>query len=157
MKRDSHTVYGATAGYLVAGVPGALLGALVASLPDVIEKPLRLQHRKSSHSLLAVVLFGGVVLWSANALAVDQRYALALVASYVSHILVDAMTISGVFWLSPFQLRSRLHLLPRGFRVRTSSRLDSLLAGVVGLWLCWMVIPDVVALATAFDVDVFMR
>ncbi len=153
MKRESHTVYGAAAGYLVAGLPGALLGGLVASLPDDMEPIFDFEHRKTSHSAWMVMVIYMLLSQLSIIVGLDSRYALAMTAGYVSHILVDAMTISGVYWLSPLNMRHKFHLLPRKLRIRTGSSLDSLLAGIVGVWLCWMVFPEAAIFFSEFDFE----
>lgn len=131
-----------------------LLGAMVGSLlPDLDAtqsrlsntriggvQPLRypakllhatLGHRGALHSFVGLALLcGGLAL---PLLALNLGYlALGIALGFLSHLLLDACTKSGVplLWPSP----ARLHLLPVWFRITTGSPAEdivfALLAGV---------------------------
>lgn len=154
MQRTTHTVIGTAAGYIIAGPVGAALGAMVASLPDDIEKPLGLEHRKASHSLWAVLLVGGIGWWLCKWIGVDVIYSHAVTASYAAHILADCLTISGVWWWWPVKQRWRLWLLPRPMRIRTGGPRDSLVGAGVGLWLGWNLIPEIYLLTGSLPPEI---
>ena len=117
---------------------GLFIGGCVmhAKGPDVDIK-LHIPHRgPTTHSLLAVLLYSAVVysvaahFWPEYALVVGGGVCLGLVL----HLLADALTISGVPLLWPV-VRGDIHLLPRGWRVRTDGRVESVLAFLLSVGL----------------------
>jgi membrane-bound metal-dependent hydrolase YbcI (DUF457 family) len=157
MRRETHGIIGATTGFIIAPatpvgvVVGIGLGLAIASLPDDIEKPLGLEHRKASHSIWAVMIVAAVAVFVVTWLGIELAYAGVAVGSYTAHIIADCLTISGVYWLAPAN-RSKLHLLPKPLRPGTNSTTDKLIAAAVGAWLLYRLSPDVIIL---FD-DFFM-
>ena len=71
-----------------------LLGAFGGKLPDIIEPPTSPQHREFFHS----VSLGGAALQGARNninLDVNPNF-VAIVAGYLSHLLLDSLTESGL-------------------------------------------------------------
>lgn len=138
---------GANAGlsYLQIGALGAV-GGLCALIPDIDhpQSAIRrktgilgtmaafwMNHRGITHTLLAAAL---VALLSAALL--PELIAATIAGAYLSHLVLDACTISGVPLLGPLTWR-RFHLLPAIARVRTGSLREqgALLAMVVVVFL----------------------
>jgi len=120
----------------VAGAPVVLaaaagtVAALTASLPDQVEKPLRLPHRTVSHyPLVQLGVFSLPVLaawhWMAAAVVLVGPIAASAWFSCLMHSVADAMTVDprGVRLLWP--LKRGFHVLPRRMRVRVSSKSTS--------------------------------
>lgn len=78
----------------------------------------RLGHRGAMHSLLGL-LFVAVTFGIPLGLFLDPFAGVGLVLGYLSHLLLDACTKSGVplYWPKP----GKVHLLPPGFRAVTGS------------------------------------
>ena len=112
-------------------------GALAAILPDIdhpqapIRRRLgclgnlifgRLKHRGITHTLIAVV---AVVVAAVTAL--PQLVGAVVAIGYLSHILADMLTVSGlpVFW--PYK-KDNYHLVPKRFCITTNTWPEALLA-----------------------------
>lgn len=91
------------------------IGTVFGTLPDKAELNGLLPHRKPTHSLLAVA-----GLYVALRAAFGDVYAIAFTSAYASHLLLDALTVQGIWWLYP--LPWRLRLLP----LRTGGIVDKL-------------------------------
>ena len=152
-----HPLGGLPAGpFLCAGA--AILGAL---LPDIdgqdstirgelglaggclagLLRLLRVKHRGLTHFGLTGLLVCLAGAWLGQQSGYPDL-GLALGLGYLSHLLADALTLSGAPLLWP--LPGRIHLLPRPFRVRTggpSERLIFLLVGAALLCLLPALIP----------------
>lgn len=106
------------------------IGGAVALLPDIdhpqapIRRKLgwlgnlifgRLKHRGITHSLIAIVAIG-----AASFTALPPLIGVVVVIAYLSHILADMVTVSGlpVFW--PYKKES-YHILPRRLRMTTNT------------------------------------
>jgi hypothetical protein len=134
-------VIGGSTGDLLLALAGAGVGALCAKLPDQLEGRV-FEHRKTTHSVWALLLLAGL-LALLETLPVWAR--LAVWVSYASHILADACTVSGVYWLAPLNRTRKLRLTPQRVRVLTGGLLDQstgLIASVGLLWALWAVLPD---------------
>jgi inner membrane protein len=83
----------------------------------------RLGHRGVMHSLWALLIVA-IALGLPLALLLDPLAGVGLVLGYLSHLLLDACTRSGVPLLWPET--SKVHLLPRGLRVVTGSRAEDI-------------------------------
>ena len=132
-------------------LPGALVGGLVAGLSLAIRSVSH--HRGLTHELRGLLLFTGILLlftagplllWrlpTSAVLHITLLIGAVWMLGYLTHLLLDAATISGIPLLTK---RRMFHLLPRGRRIRTGSWPDTLLLrGVASIWL-------VVLLALAF-------
>lgn len=73
-------------------------------------------HRTITHSLLMVVYLG----WTVN--MISPEYMWAFVVGYLSHLIADAMTVSGIPFLWPVPQRISLSMI--GIRIRTGSAID---------------------------------
>jgi inner membrane protein len=137
----THALAGATIGLIVAGPIGAGAGVIGALLPDidhpnskisrVIKLPLYLAftHRGILHSgLLCAIVFALALVVPPEAY---RLYALAAAAGWLSHITLDAATISGVPLLWP--VRFKLSLLP----LRTGGIVEQLIAIVLTMALLY--------------------
>jgi len=140
MQGRTHLIAGLLVGALIqpdlaivvaAGV-GALLpdidhpNSLISRRVGILAMPvhLTLSHRGALHSglIVALLLLG--------ALYVPERYrlhAISCVAGYASHLLLDALTVSGIPLLWPHSARFRL----LGIRIRTGSLVENLLSVVL--------------------------
>lgn len=96
-------------------------------------------HRGATHWVITSVIVGG--LFAAAGLLVGYpELGLWVWLGYISHIALDAMTLSGLEMWRPFSSR-KVHLLPPGFRVRTGSFVDgglSLLFGGLSAFLIFI-------------------
>jgi inner membrane protein len=128
----THALAGATIGLILAGPVGAGVGVIGALLPDIdhpnskisraVKLPLHLAftHRGVLHSgLLCALVFALAFFASPEPY---KLYALAAAAGWISHIVLDALTVSGVplFW----PIRFKLSVLP----LRTGGIIEQLLA-----------------------------
>ncbi len=109
------------------GVPEAAIAVIGATAPDWMEfvaRPLgmRLQHRRQTHYLITWVL----ALIPAYFIS---PWLVAFVAGGISHILADAMTISGVPF-SPWS-RSNFHLF--GGRLKTGEPAEYFIGATVAI------------------------
>lgn len=107
------------------GLPPATTGALTliaymsSRLPDLLEKPLKLKHRRETHwpwvgVLVATIL--GVIAWQiTKGPGVGALAGLGVLAGYEMHIVADRLTIVG----TERRDGSRVCWLPRGYRFRT--------------------------------------
>lgn len=133
------------------------LGALIDLLDATLRRGLALManglarllpHRGITHSLVtALLLTGGLALllaampsWPARGLP------FAFLVGYVSHLVADGVTKTGVPLLLPL-MRHRFHLLPRGLRLTTGGTFEQslfrLLLVVDGLFLVWLLLRQV--------------
>ncbi|HEV2651706.1 MAG TPA: metal-dependent hydrolase [Rhizomicrobium sp.] len=149
MMAHSHVVFGLslwTIGAELAGVPALepaaiALTAAGALLPDIdhpgswfgrrllfISLPLALivGHRGVTHSLIAVAAGIGALLYYGL-----DGYAAPLVVGYLSHLLGDAFTPSGVPLLWPLKPRFSLNLM------RTNSLVEHIGAAALTMTLFW--------------------
>jgi inner membrane protein len=86
-------------------------------LPDWIDSEDRPSHRGFGHSLLSLLILTIIALLISSLFA-DQGlaglYAVALVAGYLSHLMLDFVTYEGVPWFWPFDEKYSLDLGPAG-------------------------------------------
>jgi inner membrane protein len=150
MRLTHHFVLGfsATAAVLASTAPlwslplYAACGALAAVLPDLDARRSRLTryhwvrlvaftlfyllgHRGLLHSVLGLLLFGVLfgLFWIFGGFILLPW---AFGVGYLSHLLADSLTVSGVAYLYPY--RRRFRLLPRKLCVRTGSATEEWLA-----------------------------
>lgn len=142
MMSYTHIMIGISA-YLASGLPVEPLPLLVVAvssiLPDadhpkaIINKiilPLRIipmfvSHRGITHSLVAALVL--LVAWFVT----DNYLLLCCMVGYVSHIVADMMTVSGVRLFAPFSKRTI-----RLGRIRTGKDSERVLAMVCVLFIC---------------------
>lgn len=84
---------------------------------------LFLPHRGWLHSLWAALLVSAIVL------AAGWEWALAIFAGYLSHLLADSVTPSGV----PLISKKDWHLVPPRWRLATGSDWEHLIGAIAGL------------------------
>jgi inner membrane protein len=154
MMAGTHILAGVIVGYTVGASAGlspvellalGAVGGLCAMIPDIDhpQSAIRrktgllgtmaafwMKHRGITHTLLAVLLMLLI-----SSLLVSPFVALVMTAAYASHLFLDACTPSGVPLFGPLSWR-RVHLLPRGLRVRTGGFAEKgflllMLSGVV--------------------------
>jgi inner membrane protein len=94
------------------------IGGITPLKPAAYALNRRLGHRGAMHSLMGL-LFVAVTFGIPLSLFIDSFAGVGLVLGYLSHLLLDACTKSGVplYWPKP----GRFHLLPPGFRAVTGS------------------------------------
>lgn len=94
------------------------VGGITPLKPAAYALNRRIGHRGVMHSLLGL-LFVAIVLGISLGLFLDPLAGVGLVLGYLSHLLLDACTKSGIpfCWPKP----SRFHLLPPGLRAVTGS------------------------------------
>ena len=103
--------------------PFGWLGALAQSTGE---------HRGWWHSLPAALLFSAVAIWLIGPLG-----GLAFLGGYLSHLLGDAATVSGVEILPG----RRWHLLPSGWRLKTGAPLEHLISALAAISLLFYLLP----------------
>lgn len=92
-----------------------------------------LKHRGPTHSLLAlaaVIIVG---------LYVNPVYGAAVAVGYVTHLLADMSTHSGIYLLWP-GFRQPCWILPRPFRVSTAGRVEMLVEALSAGLIFWQVL-----------------
>lgn len=153
----THMAGGAVAGLLAAKALGytgntevAMVGvaALAALLPDIdtpdsiighIIAPVSVLlntvvgHRKLTHSLLAAVLAGAAASYIPGS---SLPYVAAVMAGYLSHLLLDFLNPQGVPFFYPYPRRYCLPLTVTGAVV------DNLLGALLGLVLLFSLFPS---------------
>jgi inner membrane protein len=142
LKRLTHAFTGFSIGFLAARLWGGnlsltaypLLGLLGGVFPDF---DLKSGHRVYLHNLLSsvVVTIGlyTVLAWSGLATVESAVGSACFLAGWLSHILLDSLTLRGVALLYPFDKRMR------GLRlVRSGDWRGEALAWLVGLGLIYL-------------------
>jgi len=79
---------------------------LTAMAPD-LDQFLGLAHRGPSHTLVAAAAIAAVMFLLTD----NRRRALAAGAGYVSHLVIDTFTYSGIMWLFPLERAFSLGLV----------------------------------------------
>ena len=108
-------------------------------LMQVISKSIRLLaggHRAGTHWLITCLAISGGIYLVGEYLNVPNLGIWFLVG-YLSHLILDMMTIAGLKVLQPISQQS-WHLLPKRFRIRTGGPFDHRLRGT--LWLICLVL-----------------
>jgi inner membrane protein len=121
---------------------GFLLAALVGGTAPDLDKPRRWWgrflahtafggHRHLSHSLVGLLLFALCFVVVARAVAPPlgvspMLVSLGFVAGYLSHLVLDSLTIEGVPWLFPIQVYVGFPPLS-SLRVKTGSLVEQFL------------------------------
>lgn len=126
-----------------------VFGAFVtARLPD-IDVHLPMDHRGATHSLLAGACVVLAVAVGVSFVAPAWMWVAggAVGVGYATHLLADAMTLSGVPLGAPFVKRD-VHLLPAGFRIRTGSPVELVFQAVVVLALASLVLTSKIDLVS---------
>lgn len=125
------------------GVSGVAYAS--SSLPDSLEKLLRVKHRTVTHWPLLQLAAIGVPAWAAlnfgsapSLLIVSTAVGMAI--GCLAHSLADAMTIDprGIALLWPIRRRG-YHIVPRSWRVRVDSKSTSERV-FVALWCSFVLI-----------------
>ena len=95
--------------------------------------PSQIIHRALGHRGLLHSLWGVVLLATVSGVPLGYYFGVSagvgLVLGYASHLLLDAMTKTGIPLLYPNRLR--FHLLPKGWRVITGSMEEDLCFGLL--------------------------
>ena len=113
----THMIVGAAVGYLATQtVTGAVVGGTAALLPDIDHPNSKLGrrvpilptvinklvgHRTLTHSILVLFTLTGI-LYVTTSLSVT----VAFFVGYLSHLILDSLTVSGVPFLYPFSRRN---------------------------------------------------
>lgn len=119
----------------VEGIVRALLSGILMLL-NLVTRSLAglvkgiVGHRGATHWMISGVGIS-VVFALIGLICGYPEFGLFLWFGYVSHILLDAMTLSGVEMWQPFNDR-KVHLLPPGLRVRTGGLVDFGLTMLLG-------------------------
>ena len=112
-------------------IPLRALGALVV---DVVARII--PHRGLTHWLVTWFLLSALITEVSTLAGWGLAIPLAFSLGYLSHLVADCLTFSGVPLLGPLSSRS-FHLLPRGLRFRYDSPVQWLIVlAVYGLVLC---------------------
>ena len=112
IKKDAKRVKSPFDGILL--LPRALLAVIVDLIAKIIP------HRGPTHWLLTWFLLSLLVVGAVIALHWPLAFAFAFSVGYLSHLLADTLTHSGVPLMGPV-LEHRFHLLPRVLRFRFDS------------------------------------
>jgi inner membrane protein len=142
VRRKAHLVMGSGLALAAAGsdagslLPVLLMGAIGSIMPDL---DILYKHRKLLHNIFAAALFTGLVMVLLGRLdlqAGDIRlYSLAYMVGWLSHLLGDMVTRSGVALLWPFSNRRFRVARMRYDDPRTS--LIGYIIGIIGV-LAWL-------------------
>ena len=146
MMAPTHLVFGVTTalgishlGWLEASVPVFAAASLGSLLPDidhpgsVVGKRLWLVampvamifgHRGITHSLIAVVVMSAAIAWQIGA----QPWVVALAIGYLTHLIGDWLTPSGVPFLWP---NRRKFASPIGFKTNSMTEIIFLMVMIV--------------------------
>lgn len=153
MMAPTHLVFGVTAafglshlGLLEASVPVFAAASLGSLLPDIdhpgsvvgrrlwlVSMPVSMifGHRGITHSLIAVVAMSAAIAWQIGA----QSWIVALAIGYLTHLIGDWLTPSGVPFLWP---NRRKFSSPIGFKTNSMAEMVCLVAMIAadayGLW-----------------------
>lgn len=79
------------------------------------------KHRGFLHSGLVVALLGGITYWLV--VPISAELWIIIIAGYISHLLADSLTKSGIKLLYPAKFNFRL--LPKSLSLRTGGTLES--------------------------------
>jgi membrane-bound metal-dependent hydrolase YbcI (DUF457 family) len=126
-KQQRHSVTGSL-GYAMARIVELSLRSIIKVLFDALK--VYVGHRGPTHTLLVWVVLSGIVSGIVWWIELSWAFALAFGIGYVSHILADATTRSGVKMLEPFSGQT-VHLLPESLRIRTGTPVEGLLVAVI--------------------------
>jgi inner membrane protein len=102
-----------------------------------------LKHRGLTHygiTTLAVIVISSVLGWWLGYLDVGLAFGLG----YLSHVLADGLTVGGVPLLWP--KKEKIHLLPRGLRIRTAGTVEPLIFVALSVLLVFL-LPTLFAVA----------
>ena len=120
MNGKTHIVWSIAVGLIIATIFHVtnilqlallLLAALICGILPDIDHPKSLlghwfkifnygaQHRGFMHSLWAVFVLGVIAI---RIFGVSNQIAIAIIATYLTHLLLDTITPAGVYWLYPF-------------------------------------------------------
>lgn len=125
MKRTHNAVAIAITIPLIIANPLSVLGLIGATAPDW-DFYLGMEHRGVSHSFLALTLTSGFIY------IFDSKVALVWFISYLSHILLDSLTITGVPFLYPL-VKQRCYLA----KLKTRSGEDYLIQLFAIAFICF--------------------
>jgi membrane-bound metal-dependent hydrolase YbcI (DUF457 family) len=142
MNRQAHVITGAAIGCAIAyqQAPEIMLvcgavGGYSAMLPDQLEAGIW-EHRKMTHSLFTVAALACGLL----TVPIGDYYRWTILSAYVSHLILDAITVTGIWWLHPF-FKYRLRLIPnKKLAPRTGGGADSLVSVIGSVAMIGMVI-----------------
>ncbi len=107
---------------------GLILRTILAWLLDCITRII--PHRGLTHWLITWLAFSALVSTGISVWHNNLTIALGFALGYLSHLIADSFTVSGVALLSPFH-RASIHLLPRGLRFRYDSVIQWVIVFVV--------------------------
>ncbi|MDS0524377.1 metal-dependent hydrolase [Clostridium sp. SHJSY1] len=108
MMKQTHIAVGvAVTISIVVQDPISVLGVIGSVAPDW-DKPLGMKHREITHSILALVITTAAI----NNF--NKSIALTWGISYITHILVDAITIMGVPLFFPIKKKFGIKMLKTG-------------------------------------------
>lgn len=128
-------------------VEGLLLlpRAVGAFVLDLVAQAI--PHRGLTHWLFTWLLLSILVVEVVLLVGWNVWFGAAFALGYLSHLLADGMTVSGVPFLGPFYNKP-LHLLPRPLRFRFDSPMQWLVVLAVWGLVLWRFYPAVVTMAT---------
>lgn len=100
----------------ISNYPYLFLSVAAATIPDLDIKIKGIKHRTWTHSLLIYSIAAALIY------NFDPAGALFFSFGYLSHLILDSVTVSGVKWFYPFCLK------PYGMRkVKVGSRYEKLI------------------------------
>ena len=89
-------------------------------------------HRGEVHTLLAVAIVSSLVGLVGGLVWHTPFVGVLFAVAYISHLVVDSFTRSGVNWFAPFN-RGQYHLLPRAMQFRSDSEWQNRLVQIVAV------------------------
>ncbi|MFC1649164.1 metal-dependent hydrolase [Patescibacteria group bacterium] len=107
--------------YMLLSTIEIAIRVVIVSLIGILKSFTK--HRGSIHSLTAMAIFALVGIAISYIFQVDYIYSIVFAIGYTTHLLSDALTVSGVKLFSPFSKRI-INLLPKQSSLKTRNRMS---------------------------------
>ena len=95
-------------------------------------------HRGITHYGITGIVMAIILAIISRLFNLNTIYSMAFLGGYLSHLLADAMTKSGIPLLAPFSQKT-IYLLPKKWLVRTWDWKEYILAGLITV-ICWLIV-----------------
>jgi len=108
---------------------GISLFEVIVGMTLLIVSTIFGKHRGLAHSLIFLALLSPISVISSALLSSKTVFGYVFIFGYLSHILTDSMTVTGVQMLAPFS-KNHYHILPRKYRFTTGSATEVIYVGI---------------------------